>query len=519
MIVLIGFMGAGKTTVGRILSEKTGLPFIDTDAVVESEAGKKVDEIFKEGEARFRALERDAVARTLAGPEAIVAVGGGATGDPVTCAALEWHTVVYLDVPYEKSMRRIGHDPGRPMLTLADPLALYEKRRATYSRIATHVVDAEVSDASGVAEAIMRATGTEILKGPARVEVSLAERSYPVVVGSDLLHDVGRLVPLPAGARGFVVTHPELEAMAKPLVDSLVLSGVESTTLLVDVGEASKTLATAEALLEELSAHGASRSDLLITFGGGVLSDLGGFVASAYHRGMAVLHVPTTLLAQVDAAVGGKTGVNLSHGKNLVGTIHQPIAVVCDVGLLRTLPEDELRSGLAEVIKYGLIRDPGLLSKVEASIDAILARDETVLASIVRRSVAIKASVVARDEREHGRREVLNYGHTFGHGIEHVTGSRHGEAIAVGMMAAAHLSVQLGMLDPDGIDVHRRALAAAGLPTSARFDVTSVVDTLKKDKKHRDKLRFVLLDGIGSVKTGIEASDQAIGEALGKVVL
>lgn len=519
MIVLIGFMGAGKTTVGRLLAEKVGLPFVDTDEVIERAEGRKVKMIFEQdGESRFRTLEKEAVARALEGPESVVSVGGGAINDPSTRAALEWHTVVLLDVPYPEAMRRVGQDPGRPLLHFADPRALFDERKTVYERLAKHVIDTNGAALEEVVGQIVEATGLQRATGPAQVQVNLGPRSYPIFVGRDISRDAAELVDLRGSQQAFVITHPHLAAAAKPLIDSLGAGGVDVAILTVDEGEASKGFDVAGDLLEELARRRAHRSDVVVAFGGGVVCDLSGFVASTYHRGMPVLHVPTTLLAQVDAAVGGKTALNLPLGKNLVGTIHQPIAVVCDVALLRSLPEEEVRSGLAEVIKYGLISDASLLDVVARDVTALFARDEDVLLTLVRRSVAIKAAVVSSDEREEGRREILNYGHTFGHAIEHVTGMRHGEAISVGMMAAAHLAVAVGMLGDDAVDRHRTPLEAVGLPTAAVLDIPKTLAALKQDKKHRGSLRFVLLEAIGSARTGVEATDEQIRAALRSVM-
>ena len=518
MIVLIGFMGAGKSTVGRMLGDELGLVFVDTDEVIEHAEGRTVQEIFEhEGEGQFRTLEKEAVTRSLGGPDAVVAVGGGAIHDPTTRAALEWHTVIHLDVTYPEAMRRVGQDPGRPLLHFADPKALFDEREPVYERVARHVIDTtgvapEEAVSMIVASAVLRRVG-----GPAQINVDLGPRSYPVLIGSDIARDMAELVDISGSQQVFVITHSHLAAAAKPLIDSLGTSGADVSVLVVDEGEASKGLGVAGDLLEELARRRAHRSDLVVTFGGGVVCDLGGFVASTYHRGLPVAHVPTTLLAQVDAAVGGKTAVNLRAGKNLVGTIHQPIAVVCDVSLLRSLPEEEIRSGLAEVIKYGLILDPSLPDIVMGKASEVFDRDEDVLALLVRRSVAIKAAVVSSDEKEEGRREILNYGHTFGHAIEHVTGMRHGEAISLGMVAAAHLGVAVGMLGDDGVDRHRVPLETVGLPTSVPVDIPRTLDALKQDKKHRGNLRFVLLEAIGSARIGIEATDEQITAALRSV--
>lgn len=518
MIVLVGFMGAGKTTVGQRLADELGLPFIDTDSVIEQAEGKPVKEIFEsEGEGYFRTLEREVVGHILDGPEAVVSVGGGAIHDPSTCAALEWHDVVYLDVTYPEAMRRVGHDPGRPMLHFADPRALFDDREPIYARLARHVIDTTGASPDEVVEQIIETAGLKRADGPAPTVVDLGERSYPVMVGSDISRDIGQLVDLRGAAQGFLVTHPQLAAAAKPAIDSLEGAGVGISMLTVEEGESTKSFDVAVRLLEELAAARAHRSDVVFCFGGGVVCDLGGFVASTYHRGMRVVHVPTTLLAQVDAAVGGKTALNLSIGKNLVGTIHQPVGVVCDVTLLRSLADEEIRSGMAEVLKYGFISDPSLLDLAASGVHEVFSRDEGLLEKLVRRSVAIKGAIVSSDEREQGRREILNYGHTFGHGIEHVMGVRHGEAISVGMMAAAHLAVDVGLLDEAAIEQHRRALEGFGLPTSMEMDVPRVMDALKQDKKHRDGLRFVLLDRIGAARAGVEVPDDKVEAALRSV--
>ncbi|MFN2488477.1 MAG: 3-dehydroquinate synthase [Actinomycetota bacterium] len=523
MIVLVGFMGAGKSTVGRLLAARLGMPFVDSDDEIERRAGASIADIFAtEGEPGFRRLEREVATDLLGGADAVIALGGGALEDPITCGALEWATVAYLEVGYGEALRRIGPDGGRPMLAVGDPRALYERRRGLYERVADVTVATDgrrVADI--VAELQRRASPPVPAAEVRRVTVAVPGRPYSVVVGSGAAsHLGGYLPPLPDAEKAFVVSHPSLRRSARASLDSLGQRGLDVHWSDVPEGEVSKSLAGAQRLYDELAAAGAHRHDLVVGFGGGVITDLAGYVASTYHRGMAVVHVPTTLLGQVDAAIGGKTGVNLAHGKNLVGTIHQPGAVVCDVNLLRTLPPAEVTSGMAEVVKYGFIADPDLLTLVRARASDIAATDAGVMIEIVARSAAIKASIVAADEREHGERAFLNYGHTFAHALEHVFGfrwMRHGEAVALGMMAAAHLANELGRIDDDDVELHRDVLASVGLPTSVECELDDLERAWRHDKKYRRGVRFVLLAAIGKPEAGISVPEDALARALARL--
>lgn len=521
MIVLVGFMGAGKTTVGRILAARLHLPFADVDALVEARAGASIPELFeRSGQAAFRRLESEVAQEVLRGPDAVVALGGGGLGDPAIATALEWATVVYLDVSFGEAMRRVGTSAARPMLQRTDPRGLYESRRAAYERAADLTVAVDRRSPAEIAEEIAAAAGAPDDAATARVNVPLGDRSYDVVVGDRLVERLAEVAPPPPDAeKAFVVTHPELEAAAADAVASLSSAGLKTHTFTVPAGEGSKSLAAATGLLAQLAESGAHRHDLVVGFGGGVVTDLAGFVASTYHRGMPVVHVATTLLAQVDAAIGGKTAVNLPQGKNLVGTFHQPRAVVCDVSTLRTLPPPELAAGMAEVVKYGLIADPDLLGVVERRAGDVFSCDAGVLGEIVRRSASIKAEVVARDETEGGPRAHLNYGHTFGHAIEHVTARsetplRHGEAVALGMMAAAYAANELGRIDDAAVAAHRRALEAARLPVSAAFALGDLEEAWRHDKKYRRGVRFVLLAGLGRPEAGVEVDRNTLLRAL-----
>ena len=520
MIVLVGFMGAGKSAVGRLLAEELELPFVDTDVVVQKRAGATIQGIFSQGgEEAFRSLEREVVADVVAGEDAVVALGGGAVTDRATRAVLMDALVVYLETSYATLIERVDPEAGdRPMLGLEDPRDLFNRRRTLYEEVADLAVQTDAKDARGVAHEIAALYDVFSSTNLTRVWVPLGERGYPVYVGSDLVRRSDYLLPFFAHAElVYVITHPELAELAVPVAAALEARDLVVHVGAVPQGEDSKSIAAAAVLYDELAKAGAHRHDLVVAVGGGVVTDLAGFVASTYHRGMPVVHVPTTLLGQVDAAIGGKTGINLAHGKNLVGTIHHPAAVICDVALLKTLPDEEFVAGLAEVLKYGFIAQPEILEAVRADAEALHARDERALSAIVARCAAIKAEVVAEDEREEGIRAHLNYGHTFAHAIEAATGFkgiRHGEAVALGMMAAAHLARELGRIDEGVVDVHRRILDAVGLPTTASLDFDTLAGAWQHDKKYQGGVRFVLLDDLGVPRPGVRASKVAISTAL-----
>jgi 3-dehydroquinate synthase/shikimate kinase/3-dehydroquinate synthase len=517
VIVVVGFMGAGKSTVGPLLAERLGVTFVDTDEAIERKALASVDTIFDTaGEQAFRALEQDVVAQVLADAPGVVALGGGAVEDAGTRGALGSADVVHLEVELDEALRRVGGD--RPMLRSTDPQLLYARRAELYRAVATHAVATGGLSPSEVAGAIIERLSGPGAAQPRAIEVDLGPRSYRVHVGEGISGSAHQLLPeLPAAETAFLVTHPEIAPLAAPLVSSLESLDLRVVTCEVSSGERSKSLAVAGRLYDDMAAAGIRRHDLVVGFGGGVVTDLAGFVASTYCRGIAVVHFPTTLLAQVDAAVGGKTALNLDAGKNLVGSIHQPVAVVCDIALLGNLDEAEMRSGLAEAIKYGFIRSPEVLDFVEREAAAIMGRDPGVLAEIVARCIAIKAEIVAADERETGTRAILNYGHTFAHALEQSAGYegiRHGEAVAIGMMAAAHLARELDRVDDSVVERHRRLLSSVGLPTSAALDLELLERAWQHDKKHRKGVRFVLLNRIGEAEPGMEAPRSALVGAI-----
>jgi len=340
---------------------------------------------------------------------------------------------------------------------------------------------------------------------PQRVRVELGERSYDILIGSGLLARAAEFFkPLKLGNRGVIITDSNVGPLyGAVLQQALRTGGIETEIVDVPAGESSKSLRQADRLLEHLLSLGLDRRSFVVALGGGVVGDLAGFVAATYLRGIAFVQVPTTLLALVDSSVGGKVGVNLPQGKNLVGSFYQPRLVLADIDTLKSLPERELRAGFAEVIKTGAIRDAKFFAWLEREHQQVLRREPDAVAHAVRRCCEIKADVVSKDERESGLRAILNFGHTVGHAMEALVeyeGLLHGEAISMGMCFASKLSVKRGGLNETELKRLCALLEASGLPTrpTDKFDMNRLLEAMRLDKKAREgKLRFVLLKRLG----------------------
>ncbi|HYE98711.1 MAG TPA: 3-dehydroquinate synthase [Planctomycetota bacterium] len=350
--------------------------------------------------------------------------------------------------------------------------------------------------------------------------------SSRLLVGRDVLHAVGSAVraAAPKAVRAVVLTDENCLRYARGVARGLRAEGLATVVESLPPGESRKTLATAAKLYDRLARARTDRLTPLVCVGGGVITDLGGFVAATFMRGIPAFLVPTTLLGQVDAAIGGKTGVNLVHGKNLVGTFTQPGAVFIDPAVLRTLPAREYVAGLGEVVKYGMIRDAELFGFLETEIDAIRRRDPEVLEEIVFRCAKIKAQVVGADERESGERAILNYGHTIGHALEAAGQYRklhHGEAVSVGMEAEAFIGMEMGLAPIEVLAAQNRLLRLCGLPTRVgRLPRARIAAALKLDKKNESgRPRFVLPEAVGKVRYGVEVSDDLVAAALRTVIL
>lgn len=354
------------------------------------------------------------------------------------------------------------------------------------------------------------------------LRVELGDNSYSIVVGAGFLDRVGELlIPHTKSKKVLIVSDAYVQGRYMPVVrESLEAAGLDVRTIEVPTGEESKSLVQFSRIQDSLVAHQLDRGSTLIALGGGVIGDLTGFAAAVYMRGISYVQIPTTLQAQVDASVGGKTAINHPKGKNLIGAFHQPKLVLIDVGTLETLPQRDIRAGLIEVIKMGVIRDPALFEMVEANLDAILNLDSSTLAEIISYACINKAEIVAKDEKESGLRMLLNYGHTFGHALEaltHYNRYRHGEAVSIGMNCAAQLAVNLGMFSETDLQRQRSLLKRTGLPIAFPPDITpeALCDAMYLDKKTLGgKLRLILPTRIGEVVIRDNVDDQDVVEAI-----
>ncbi|MGW1295827.1 3-dehydroquinate synthase [Streptomyces sp. NPDC002533] len=531
LVVLVGPMGVGKSTVGELLAARLGTTYRDTDADVVAEAGKPIAEIFyDEGEEHFRALERRAVAAAVAGHPGVLSLGGGAVLDGATRELLAGRPVVYLSMDVDEAVRRVGLGAARPLLAVNPRRQwreLMDARRHLYEEVARTVVATDEHTPEEVAQAIIdalelpegqAAPGVEntgmTQQGPTRIQVagSAGSDPYEVLVGHQLLGELPQLIG--DRARRVAVLHPEAlaetgEAVRQDLADQ----GYEAIAIQLPNAEEAKTVEVAAYCWKALGQTGFTRTDVIVGIGGGATTDVAGFVAASWLRGVRWIAVPTTVLGMVDAAVGGKTGINTAEGKNLVGAFHPPAGVLCDLAALESLPVHDYVSGMAEIIKAGFIADPVILDLIEADPEAARTPAGPHTAELIERSIRVKAEVVSSDLKESGLREILNYGHTLGHAIEKNERYkwRHGAAVSIGMVFAAELGRLAGRLDDATADRHRSILESVGLPLTYRGDQwPKLLENMKVDKKSRgDLLRFIVLDGIGK-PTVLEGPDPAV---------
>jgi shikimate kinase/3-dehydroquinate synthase len=513
--VLIGFMGAGKSTAATELAAALGTAALDSDRLLQERLGHTVAQEFEShGEAAFRAKEEELVCELLDGaaPETVIALGGGSVLSKRVRRALSQHVTVLLDVDPERAWERVrsaGID--RPLARDRDAFrALAAERSTLYEELADAVLPGNghgtVTRALGALRSLSAAPSNTRLLWATSIS-----GEYPVIVGRGLLSAPGALAdiwPLDrSSSRPFCVSD---ETVAPLYAERL---GELAATITTSPGEQNKTLASAERVWHALIEAGMTRADHIVALGGGVVGDLAGFCAATYQRGVSIVHVPTTLVAQVDSAYGGKTGVDLPEAKNYVGAYHQPAGVLVDPDLLATLPAAELAAGWVEVLKTALIAGDELWESVSAGGPV----DERTILACAR----TKLAVVAADERDAGRRQALNLGHTVGHAIESATGYgryRHGEAVGLGLLAALRLSGQ------DELRARVGALLVAhGLPVALSAEETTVerlIEALARDKKRMGAgVPFVLITAPGEVRIGCEVDEAELRAALEELLV
>jgi len=503
-IILTGFSGTGKSLVAREIAQRLNWDFVDTDAEIIKLAGKPISEIFQQdGESKFRELERQVIEKTCQQKRLVIAIGGGAIINPCNYELLAKSGFIFCleakpETIYQRLFQNGTYDSRaevRPLLAEENPMEsirqLKISRQPYYANV-DWTIHTDILNISQVAREVIRgwkllcSVRNDIDKDVA-CWVRTATQDYPVFVGCDLLDKLGEKVKeFGSSGRVVIISDETVFSIYGHKVEEVLQKvGLIVNSFVVSSGEENKNIDSAIKIYDFLVENQVERGDILIALGGGMVGDLAGFVAATFLRGISWVQVPTSLVAMVDASIGGKVGINHSLGKNLIGTFYQPSFVLADCRTLVSLPQRELTSGWAEVIKYGLIMDEGFLGFLETNVDKLMKLELATIHQAIVRSAAIKAQIVSEDEKEMGKRIILNYGHTIAHGLEAASQYRrflHGEAVAIGMMGAAKLSQKLDLL----------------AVSFSRLNLVSITEAMKLDKKVKSKdIRWVLLQNIG----------------------
>ncbi len=508
-IILTGFMGTGKSTVGRLIADKSSRSFIDTDELIIKQSGLTVSEIFsKKGEGHFRKLERQIAYDLENVDSSVIATGGRMLLDPLNALLLSSMGLIFcLTAPPEEIFQRLKFAGERPLLKGSDPREqidlLLKSRESAYQQFQqVHTGDAAPEE---VASEIIEKADELIRHGRwpqqllSKLDVQHPSGQYPILIGHEILPTFRQQLSIDDSI--VIITDDHIEPLYRNLINSLKPLNI----ITIPAGERNKNLETLIPIYSQLLESGLDRSGTIVGLGGGVVGDIAGFLAATYMRGVSLVQCPTTLLAMVDASIGGKTGVDLAQGKNLVGAFKQPEAVVADLSTLKSLPKDEIVAGMAEIIKHGLIASPILLKRVQSGASDNYAKNsDNRLQVMVVEAIMVKRQIVQEDPFERGIRAHLNLGHTFAHAIETLSHYqiKHGFAVAMGLVAAAHLSAKLGHCDPELVRTIEKLLAAVGLPTRipAEFDPDELLQLMKSDKKRASgKVYYVLIRSVGEV--------------------
>ena len=525
-LTITGFMGTGKTTVGTILAERLGRQLVDMDERIKAELGKTIAQVFDdEGEEVFRLAEARLCQALAQESDLVIATGGGTlVSDENRQTLAASGPVVCLTAGIDTVLQRVEDFEDRPLLPgdreekRRNIEGLLLSRRDAYGRIPLRVPTDGIAPGAVVERVLDMLAGNNEVAEMTRITVPTPEGHYHICIGDGILAQAGRLLANRAVSKGQVaiVTNSDIAAhYAETLSESLRQEGYTPVLCLIPEGEAHKTLATIGNLYDQFVAAGLDRRSPIIGLGGGVVGDMAGFAAATYLRGAPFVQIPTSLLAMVDASVGGKTGVDLPQGKNLVGAFKQPTVVIIDPAVLAELPAAEFRSGLAEIVKHGILGAPELFRQMEVE-------GPTALTQMIADAVRVKVEVVIEDPFERGRRATLNLGHTFGHAIEQVSGYRlrHGEAVAVGTVAATRMAVALDRCDAHTASRIESCLEGLGLPTSASgLDLEDVYAMMFQDKKRKGKmLRFIIPQAIGDVVIIDDPGAEFVHAALASVL-
>jgi shikimate kinase/3-dehydroquinate synthase len=524
-LVFVGFMGSGKSRAARHAKRLLDIEPLDSDALVEEQLGEPIPSFFeRQGEAAFREREEALVLDLLDRPDArVIALGGGAVLSDSVRERLADHLCIYMEVEPETAWERVRESPRPLARDRTSFLELLSQRAPLYESVARAVVPAKDDLIEHALPAAARLATPHVPRSARMIWAGTESGGYPVFVGDGVLDAATSL--LPGDTRWLAVADENVldlhgERFGAALIDRML----PEQMLVVPSGERYKTLAEAERVLQSLARSGMERADTLLVFGGGVVGDVAGFCAAVYQRGVPFVQIPTTLVAQVDSAYGGKTGVDLPEAKNYVGAFHQPSAVLTDPTLLETLPVEELRAGFAEVIKTGLIAGGGLWAQVGRldEIGGTVKNDPGPLRAVIEGCLRTKLAVVAKDEHDRGLRASLNLGHTVAHGIE-AAGAygayRHGEAVGLGLLVALRLSERDAGLDPGVREEVFELLQRHNLPTTfGGITTDQILAHAALDKKRRGRRhRLVLLQSPGKVITDYRVSEDSLGEAIEEI--
>jgi len=552
-LVITGFSGTGKSLVAKEVARRLNWASVDTDDEIVKQTGMAIAEIFRqEGEARFRELEREAIRKACQQKQIVIAVGGGAIVDPQNYERLARSGLVICleakpETIYERLFREAtssSETEVRPLLATDNPLErirqLKASRQPYYAKAdwTIHTDGLSINQVAGEvvrAWRLLRGTHPRLNPLPSRERksglqlkasddvacwVETPSQIYPIFVGYGLLGKLGEKMKQAAlsGTATVISDENVFSLYGRKVEEVLMEAGFAVNSFVVPPGEETKSVNWPIKIYDFLVKRRAERDDIIVALGGGMVGDLAGFVAATFLRGMSWVQVPTSLVAMVDASIGGKVGVNHPEGKNLIGAFYQPNLVLVDPQTLTTLPRRELTSGWAELVKHGLILDKELFEFLEANVDRLKELHPEVVTQAIAWSASIKAEVVSQDEREREeKRAILNYGHTIGHGLEAATQYKrflHGEAVAIGMVGAAKLSQRLGLLPAAGVERQQALLQRFGLPTRfSGLSLTKIIRAMQLDKKIKEKaIRWVLLEDIGKAAIRSDVPQQ---DALG----